>query len=263
MREDNVRAANVLYLQGRRDEAAELYAALAADGDREAAMNYATCLLFGEGVARDEKMAKRYFGYAVGGLGGDASYNLAVMYLHGVGVARDYKKTYSYMYDAAREGCIEAQLYLGIAHTLGSLFEPDIIAVTRIPYHAPIYRNDGNLLCGEVADAERDEELRRAAVRLDPRSAFEWFRIAARHDPTYAEELTQKGKFLYARCFLDGLGTEFNRRRAEELMLIAARDGSQEAIAYIETEAPYLLEALGNDTLIGTIRGREGILPPA
>ena len=46
-------------------------------------------------------------------------------------------------------------------------------------------------------------------------------------------------------------------------MLLAARDGSPEALAYIETEAPYLLENLTNSELLRTIRRVEGIKAPS
>lgn len=259
----DIKTSNVLFLDGKYEQAANAYYEAALEGDAEAAFNYGYCKLFGIGTERDEREAKSFFTYAKELPGGEAAYNLAVMHLHGVGVKRDYKKVYSYMHDAAVLGSIEAQLYLGIAHTLGSLFEPDIIAISRIPFHTPIYRQEGNLLGGYAEPDEEDEELRQSAVRFDPVSAFEWFGIAARHDATYVEELSGKGKFLYARCFADGLGTEFNRDRANRLMLLAAKDGSEEAMVYLRTEAPYVLEALDNDELLATIRKTERILPPA
>ena len=251
----DVKEANLLFLDGKKESAAKMYYDGARDGDAECAFNFGYCLLVGAGVEKDEKRAKSFFTYALGLPGGEAAYNLAVMHLHGLGVNRDYKQVYSYMYDSARHGCIEAQLYLGIAHTVGAIFEPDVIAISKIPFHTPIYRTEGLLLEGELPYDERDEDLRYAAVRVDPRSAFEWFRKASRADSTYVEELSRLGKFLYARCFVDGLGTEANREKAEKAMLIAARDGSEDAISYILTEAPHLsgrlydfeyLKTLGN-----------------
>ena len=113
-----------------------------------------------------------------------------------------------------------------------------------------------------MPDYEADEEERIAAVRHDPHSAFSWFRTAAKHSPDYVEELSGKGKYLYARCFIDGLGTDFNRDRGHALMLLAATDGSEEAMAYIETDAPYLLENLSNSELLRRIRRVEGISAP-
>lgn len=253
--------AKVLFLEKNYERAAEMFYEGATEGDAEAAFNYAYCLMNGYGVDRDPSLAKSFYVFA-SSVVGEAAYNLAVMYLHGLGVKRDYRKCYEYMRDAAELGIIEAQLYLGVAHTLGSLFEPDIVSISLLPYHTPEYNSDTYYIEGEVPDYEDDEEARIAAVRHDPHSAFEWFRIAAKHSPDYVEQLSTKGKYLYARCFIDGLGTDFNRDRGNALMLLAAQDGSQEAVAYLETEAPYVLENLKNSELIKQIRRVEGIVPP-
>ena len=252
----DVKHANVLYLDGRYSEAAEIYREGASEGDAECAHNYGHCLLFGIGVERDPVLAKRYFMLASGRIPASL-YNLAVMYLHGTGVPKNYKKTYEYMYDAARGGIIEAETYIGIAHTIGSLFEPDVIAISLIPYHTEIKREEGFLLDGEVEWDEDDEEAKISAVREDHRSAFEWFRAAAAHSSDYVEDMSRKSKYLYARCYLDGLGTDFDRDRANRLMLVAAKEGSSEAIFYLETDAPYMLESLNDVVLIDKIRRTE------
>ena len=144
------------------------------------------------------------------------------------------------MRDAADLGCIEAQLYLGIAHTLGSLFEPDIVFIARVPFHIPEYADGGIYIEGSTPGADDDEELRYAAVRFDPGLAHSYFRDAARHSPEYVEELSAKGKYLYARCFIDGVGVDFNLNVANKLMVDAAASGSAEALTYLETDAPYM-----------------------
>lgn len=253
----DVKTANVLFLDGRYKDAIAMYLNGAKEGDAECAHNYAYCLLNGIGTERDAERAKSFFVFASSSVG-EALYNLAVMHLHGVGVKRDYRKAVEYMSDAAEAGIIEAQLYLGIAHTLGSLFEPDIVAISTIPYHTPIYREEGMLLDGDVpVDYEADEDARIRAVHQDLSSAFYWFGRAARHSSDYCEELSKKSKFLYARCFLDGVGTDFNRDKANSLMLIAAKEGSEEAMYYLETEAPYMLENLKNEDLIANLKRME------
>ena len=42
-----------------------------------------------------------------------------------------------------------------------------------------------------------------------------------------------KGKYLYARCYVDGLGTDFDRDKSVRLMFAAEKSGSKEATAYI------------------------------
>ncbi|MBQ9084471.1 MAG: sel1 repeat family protein [Clostridia bacterium] len=244
-----------LFLKGKYKEAAEFFLEGAREGDAESAFHYGYMLMNGIGVGEDCRRAASFFGFAREKVG-EANYNLAVMYLHGVGVSRDYRKCFRYMEDAARLGVIEAQLYLGVAHSMGMLYEPDVISISMIPYHTPIYRDPYMLLGGDVPDMEEDEELRVSAVRLDMQRAFHYFRSAAYHSGDYVEELAAKSKFLYARCFLDGLGVEANREKGDKIMLIAAVQGSQEAMHYISTEAPYLLTDPTNKALLELLPGR-------
>ena len=249
----NVKQVNVIFMEGRHSAAVEMYRELAAEGDAEAAFNYAFCRLFGLGCSVDESEARSFFVFASGFIP-DAFYNLSIMCMHGKGMPRDYKKAAQYMRDAADGGVIEAQLYLGVAHTLGMMYEPDIIAISLIPYHTSIGADPTLAIEGDVTDFEREDEERCSAVRFDPHSAFEWFREAAMHSPDYVEELSQKGKFLYARCFVDGLGVDFDRDRANRLMLIAARDGSEDALSYLTVNAPYALSALEDRDMIDRMR---------
>lgn len=249
----DAKRGKVLFMDGKYEEAAKLFYASAANGDAEAAFDYAYCLQFGYGASPNPSRARSFYCFAKERIG-EANYNLAVMYLHGDGVSRDYRKAYSFMYDAARAGIIEAQLYLGVAHTMGTMFEPDITAITRIPYHTPILRDASLAIEGDVPDMEDDEEKRIRAVRFDPRTAFEWFRIAARHDSDYVEGLAVQSKYLYARCFVDGLGTDYDRKRAEDLMLVAASEGSPDALAFLEENAPYRLPELKEKGKLANIR---------
>ena len=226
--------AKVVYMRGEYEKAAELFHEGAREGDVMAAFAYGYCLLYGIGVHVDYAEAKSYFVFARDLEGGEAAYNLAVMYMHGLGVSRNYRKSFEYMQASAHKGCIEAQLYLGMAYTTGYWLEPDIISVSIIPFHKPDYRvGTEYMLMGEVADAELDEDLRFSVVSADGRQAFEWFRVAARHDKTYVSELVAKGQFLYAKCYLDGLGTDFDRVKGTRLMLVAGKSGSAEAVNYL------------------------------
>ena len=225
--------ADVKFINGEYTAAAEMYLEGAREGDAVASFNYGYCLWQGLGIPRNPTEAKSFFAYARDLEGGEAAYNLAMLYLHGDGVTRDYKKALEYMKISAEQGAVEAQLYLGMAYTSGCMFEPDVIGISLIPYHTPIYRDRYMLLEGECEFSEEDEALRYEAVKQDARLAFEWFRAASRHDSTYVEELVAKGKYLYARCYVDGLGTDFDRDKSVRLMLAAGRFGSPEALAYI------------------------------
>ena len=137
------------------------------------------------------------------------------------------------MQTAAELGCVEAMLYLGNAYTTGTLFEPDIIGICRVPYHTPEFRASAFYLEGDIDEAEADEEARVRVVSADAGEAFYWFSRAAHHDPTYAAELVAKGQFLYAKCYLDGFGTEYNRELGLKLMLLAGANGSPEAAGFL------------------------------
>ncbi len=225
--------ADVAYMEGDFATAAEMYLEGARDGDAMASFNYGYLLWRGFGVPYNPKEAKSFFAFAKETMAGEAYYNLAMLYLHGEGVSKDYNKACEFMKISASQGCIEAQLYLGMAYTAGCMFEPDIVGISMIPCHTPIYRDDSFLLDGDIEDFERDEDLRYSAIKQDGRSAFEWFQTAARHNSDYVEDLVAKGKYLYARCYVDGLGTDFDRDKSVRLMFLAQKSGSPEATAYI------------------------------
>lgn len=226
--------ADVLFMRGDYEAAAKMYHEAALDGDVRASFNYAYCLLYGYGVERDPGEAKSFFAYARDLEGGESCYNLAIMYMHGDGVKVNYSEAVRYMRISAELGCIEAQLYLGMLYTTGYVVEPDIIGISLIPFHKPIYRSkDTFLLVGDVEFAELDEEARFSVVSADARMAFEWFRQAAYHDPTYVGELVSKAQFLYAKCYIDGLGTDFDRVKGTRLMLAAGKNGSADAVSFL------------------------------
>lgn len=225
--------ADVAFMEGDLERAAEMYLEGAREGDALASFNYGYCLWRGKGALYDPREAKSFFAFARDLDGGEPCYNIAMLYLHGEGVEKSYIKAYEYMKISAEQGCIEAQLYLGMAYTTGYMLEPDIVGICMIPCHTPEYRDDSMVLEGEIFDFELDEELRYSAIKQDAVRAFEWFRIAARHSTSYVEELVAKGKYLYARCYVDGLGTDFDRDKSVRLMLAAEKSGSPEARAYV------------------------------
>ncbi len=226
--------AKVIFMNGEYERAAKMFHEGARDGSMEAAFNYGYCLLYGIGTDRNEAEAKSFFTFASELQGGEASYNLAVMYISGLGVPKNFLRAADYMRNAARLGCVEAQLYLGMAHTLGALIDPDIISISLIPYHTPEYRSDIALIEGEISpDTLKEEEERLSVIKQDPHAAFEYFRAAARHDPTYVDELVAKGKYMYAKCYADGFGVDFDRDKSTRLMLIAGKSGSPEAVSFL------------------------------
>ena len=228
------KAAKVAFMNGEYEKAAKMFHEGARDGDAESAFNYGYCLLHGYGVPRDEKEARSFFSFASELEGGEAAYNLASLYISGIGGTKNFRRAIDLMRQSADKGCVEAQLYLGMAYTLGAVIDPDIISISLIPYHTPEYRTEMLLLEGEVSeDMEREEDERLSVIKQNPNAAFEYFRAAARHDPTYVEELVSKGKYMYAKCYADGFGVEFDASKSARLMLIAGKSGSEEALIYL------------------------------
>lgn len=244
----DVKEANVLYLQGEYERACEKYLEGALEGDAECALNYAVCLSLGEGVPRDFASARSYFTFASEKYG-EACYNLAVMYLEGIGTEKNYRLSLEYMEMAAERGVLEAELYLGVARTMGTLFIPDVRFLTLIPYPRAILREALPLIDGEVSESEFDKDGRSPVIRQDLTDAYLYFRSASSRPSDYKEEMSSRAKYLYARCYLDGVGVDFNRDTANKLMLKAAEEGSAEALYYLETDAPYVLAALDKERL--------------
>lgn len=242
--------ANALFLRGEYEACAQyVYEGAREEADARAAFHYGYFLMHGIGVARDPEEARHFFSYARGLEGGESCYNLAMLHMHGEGGPRDYRAAIAYMREAAELDCLEAQLYLGMVYTTGCVLEPEIVAVTLIPFHKPIYRDiSAGLLEGALSadEAEADEAARCSVVEADAREAFAYFRQAAHHDPTYVAELVAKGQYLYAKCYLDGMGTDFNRDKAARLMLVAGKSGSQEAIAFLSENGIRPQELLGD-----------------
>ena len=226
--------ADVLFIKGEYERAAEMYLEGAKDGEEIASFDYSYCLFHGYGVPSDPEMAKSFFTFARDMDGGASCYNLAVMYLEGNGVEKNYRTAMQYMSDAADMGCVEAMLYLGMAYTTGYVLYPEITSICMIPYHKRELRENMFYLPGGSEDLdEADEEARFTVIKADARRAFEYFSDAAHADSTYVEDLVAKGKYLYAKCYIDGMGTDFNREVGLRLMLTAGKSGSEDAVAYL------------------------------
>lgn len=225
--------ADVAFMRGDYEGAANMYLDGAREGDEIAAFDYGYCLLHGYGVACDPGEAKSFFSYARDMAGGESCYNLAMLYLEGRGVTKDYAAAMAYMSDAADLGCVEAMLYLGMAYTVGYVYYPEITSISMIPFHKAEYRDTSRYISGEVGNFEEDDERRATLIGVDGNRAFEYFKSAAASDPTYVGELVNRGKYLYAMCYLEGFGTDFNRNAGLTLMLKASKSGSDDAVAYL------------------------------
>ena len=172
--------ADALFLRGEHRAAFEqyFYAATALHEPR-AAFDVAFLYLMGYGVPRNEKMARDFYTASLCLEGGVAAFNLALMNLRGLGGAVDFDAAARWMKRSAAEDCVDAQLYLGLAYTMGCLFDPlEIECISMIPYRRVISRSTGKLLYtrdfAHEADARRYE-----ALEADGEDAVQMLRKAA------------------------------------------------------------------------------------
>lgn len=91
----------------------------AEQGDTEAQYDLGLMYANGEGVARDDEQAVRWFRLAAEQGDADAQFNLSFMYLNGEGVPQDYEEAIRWFRAAAEQGLAPAQFYLGFMYSDG------------------------------------------------------------------------------------------------------------------------------------------------
>lgn len=91
----------------------------AEQGDTEAQYDLGLMYANGEGVARDDEQAVRWFRLAAEQGDADAQFNLSFMYLNGEGVPQDYEEAIRWFRAAAEQGLATAQFYLGFMYDSG------------------------------------------------------------------------------------------------------------------------------------------------
>ncbi len=228
--------ADAMFLRGEHRAAFEeyFYAATALHEPR-AAFDVAFLYQMGYGVPRNFKMARDFYQAALILDGGVAAFNLAMMDLRGLGGAVDFEGAARWMKRAAAEDCIDAQTYLGLAYTLGCLFDPlEIECISMIPYRRLISRSTGRLLYAQEFDPTADAR-RYEVLEADGEAAVEMFRRASRHkDDTYIEKQLGDAHFMLGQALIEGLGDEYDPAKGFRLIKRAAlRHGSEEAAGYL------------------------------
>lgn len=204
-------------------------------GDARSAFNLAFMYHQGISVPRNYMMARKFYVAASGLEGGEAQFNLALMYLRGQGVEPDAAKAAEYMKTAAR-GCVNAQLYLGAAYTMGYMFDPvDIECISLIPFYRVIERRRPELYLGGGGGDARIEDQRYEVLEADEQYAVEMLEAAAAHkDTTYINRQVGVAKQALGQAYIEGLGSEYDPDRGYRLIEEAAiRHGSVEAATYL------------------------------
>ena len=236
-REFRLFRANANFLKGRYREAFEEYFYGAVD-EREpiAAFNLAFMYHQGISVPRNYMMAHRFFIAASGLEGGEAQFNLALMYLRGQGVETDADRAAEYMKVSAARECVNAQLYLGAAYTMGYMFDPvDIECISLIPFYRIIERKQSELYLPGAGGGSQLEDRRYEVLEADEQYAVEMLEAATRHkDTTYIDKQVGVAKQTLGQAYVEGFGMEYDPMKGYKLIEEAAiRHGSQEAAMYL------------------------------
>ncbi len=230
-------SANALFVKGEYEKAAELYRALAFDGDLDAMFNMGYLHQFGIGTELDLVKAADFYGVAVYLDGGDAAYNLAVMTMNGLGVKRDIAKGVHYMELSAAGGCPEAQLYLATAYSIGYAGNPSCSNICRIPFHKAERRYDFTALSGYIdeEELERIEEERYRALTESQIEAHRRLSLLAqmKDDTEVYTETLRDAKYLLGLYTIEGIGCRINRKKGMWLIKEAALSGSEEAKQFL------------------------------
>lgn len=228
--------ANALFLRGHYREAFEEYFHGAVD-EREpiAAFDLAFMYYMGKGVPRNYMMAHRYYVAASGLPDGEAQFNLALMHLRGQGVEPDAHRAAEYMKTSAARGCVNAQLYMGAAYTMGYMFDPaDIECISLIPFYRIIERKQPTLyLSGKCGDSFEDQRF--AVLEADEQYAVEMLEAAASHkDTTYIDKQVGVAKMAQGLAYIEGLGMEYDPSKGYKLIEQAAmHHGCADAARYL------------------------------
>ena len=232
---DNI-TADALFLQGKCKEAFDLYFRGATElHDSRAAFDTAYMYHRGFYVPINYPMARKFYFAASTMEGGAPLFNLALMEIRGLGAAPDLRSAIRHMEQAAAMDCVDAQLYLGTAYTLGCVFDPlNIECLSMIPFYRVIRRDEQSLLVGAGSDPDLDDE-RFSIIEADEHDAIEMFTRAAKHkDDTYIAPQLGEAKLALGQALIEGFGAEYSPRKGYRLILTAATEhGSREASRYL------------------------------
>ena len=232
---DNI-TADALFLQGKHKEAFERYFHGATVlRDSRAAFDVAYMYHQGIYVPTNYPLARKFYYAASAMEGGAPLFNLALMEIRGLGAPADLRAAVRHMEEAAAIDCVDAQLYLGTAYTLGCVFDPlNIECLSMIPFYRVIPRKEQMLLWHGQGDPTLENE-RFEVIEADEQAAAEMFDRATRHkDDTYISPQIGAARVAMGQALIEGFGMEYDPRRGYRLLERAAlENGSREAAAYL------------------------------
>ncbi len=232
---DNIKA-DTLFLKGNYREAYEHYFRGAVElHDSRAAFDLAYMYHQGIYVPRNYRFARDFYFAASNMENGAPLFNLALMNIRGLGMKPDLRIAFTQMKQAAEMGCVDAQMYLGTAYTLGCVFDPlNIECISMIPFYRVIHRKENLMLRGVGDDPELENE-RYSIIDPDEYEATQMFaKAAAQEDDTYISPQIGHARVLLGQALIEGFGSEYDPREGYRLISQAAfENDSKEASAFL------------------------------
>ncbi len=231
--------ANVAFLDGKYKEAFDAYTQGAVVyHDPLAAFNLAFMYFQGYHSPVNYVWARRYFHRALGLETGEAHFNLALMHMRGQGGNISMADAFSLMKQSAASGCVHAQIYLGVAYTLGCLYDPvEISCLSRIPFPRVIKQEVSCMLIPGKGNDPTLEDQRYEIISADEHDAIEMFTMAAaQEDDTYIEEQIGSAKYMLGQAMIEGFGAVYDPQQGYQMMREAALTyGAKDAIHFLMT----------------------------
>ena len=210
-------------------------------GDARSAFNLAFMYHQGYHTPRNYVWARKYYHLASYHFGGEAKFNLALMHMSGQGGDTDHRTAYDLMKVSAAEGCVHAQMYLGVAYTLGCIFDPvETECISLIPFPRIIKRDTSALLLTGANHDPSLEDKRFEIIEANGDDAMEMFRMASeQEDDTYIAQEVGQAKFELGRGIAEGIGAEYDPKKGYKLMETAAlTHDCKDALRYLNKNAP-------------------------
>ncbi len=211
--------------QGDFKHAAEMFHALAEDGDAEAQAHIGYMTYQGEGVKRDKTKAVSWYRRSAVQGNRDAQYNLAVSYAFGEGVAQDDGEAAVWYRRAAEQGSTISQYSLGVSYALGEGLEQSDTDAAKWYLAAAAQ--------GYPAAQYNIAYMYRAGKGLpqDDTEALKWFLEAARNGHSSAQ-------YSLGYMYRAGKGVQRDIDEAVRWYRMAADQGHPEARADLVTLTP-------------------------
>ena len=234
--------ADAAFLEGDYETAFWGYYEGAVDfGDARSAFNLAFMYHQGYHTPRNYVWARKYYHLASYHFGGEAKFNLALMHMRGQGGDTDHSLAYDLMKASAAEGCVHAQMYLGVAYTLGCIFDPvETECISLIPFPRIIKRDPSAVLLAGGGNDASIEDKRFEVIEANGDDAMEMFRMAAeQEDDTYFVEAIGQAKFEIGRGIAEGVGSEYDPQKGYRMMEEAAlMHDCKDALRYLHKNTP-------------------------